>query len=172
MEKLEYLKIGKIVKMQGLKGEVRVYPYTDDIKRFDDLDKFYIDKNEECEVEKVRYQKNVVILKLKGINTIEEAERLKDKMIYVTREDSKELDEEEFFISDMIGIKAMHINGEEIGVLKEVLKYSANDVYVIEGKDNEGNKKDYLIPSVKKFVPTIDIKERIMVIDPIKGMLE
>ena len=160
-EKLTHFRIGQIVNTQGLKGEVRVYPYVDDINRFDELENFYLDKNfnQEFEVERVRYKGNMVIMKIKGVDSVEMAERLKTKNLYVSRENSVDLDEDEFFIADLI---------EKVGTLKDVLQYSANDVYVVKG-DND---KEYLIPSTLKFVPEINIEEKKMIIDPIKGMLD
>ena len=168
-EKLAHFKIGQIVNTQGLKGEVKIYPLTDDINRFDDLDKFYLDKDlqKEWEVEKVRYKGKMVIMKIKAIDSIEDAERLRNKFICVGRERTRELDEDEFFIADMIGIDAFTVDGDRLGVLREVLQYSANDVYVIEGDG-----KEYLIPAILKFVPEINMAERKMIIDPIKGMID
>lgn len=170
MEKLTHFKIGKIVNTQGLKGEVRIYSYTDDINRFDDLEKFYIGKDREnlFIVEKVRYKGNMIIMKIKGIDKIEDAEKLRDKFIYVSRENSRELDEDEFFVADMIGMDVETVDGKYIGKLDEVLQYAANDVYVIKSSDNN----EYLIPAVMQFVPTIDIKSKKMIINPIKGMLD
>ena len=161
--KLTHFKVGKIVNTQGLKGEVRVYPFTDDINRFDELDVFYLDKdfNTKWNVERVRYKGNLVIMKIKDIDSIEKAERLRDKFIYVSREDGRELEEEEYFIADMIGLDVFTVDGEKVGVLKEVLQY------VVKGEE-----KEYLIPAIMKFVPTIDMNERKMIIDPIKGMLD
>lgn len=169
-DKLTHFRIGQIVNTQGLKGEVKVYPYVDDIHRFDQLEGFYLDKNfnKEFEVERVRYKGKMVIMKIKDIDTIELAEKIKSKNIYISREDSVDLDEDEFFIADLIGIDVFAVDGEKVGALKDVLQYSANDVYVVKG-DND---KEYLIPSLIKFVPEIDIKENKMIIDPIKGMLD
>ncbi len=170
MNKLTHFKIGQIVSTQGLKGEVRVYSYTDDIYRFDDLETFYLGKDLENKwiVEKVRYKGNMVIMKIEGINTVEEAEKLKNKFMYVSREEGRELEEGEFFISDMIGIDVYTVDGQHVGVLDDVLQYAANDVYVIKGAEN----KEYMIPAMLKFVPTIDMSERKMIIDPIAGMLD
>ena len=167
--KLTHFKVGKIVNTQGLKGEVRVYPFTDDINRFDELDVFYLGKDfsTKWKVERVRYKGNLVIMKIKDIDSIEKAERLRDKFIYVSREDSRDLEEEEYFIADMIGLEVFTLDGEKVGVLSDVLQYAANDVYVIKGEE-----KEYLIPAIMKFVPTIDMNERKMIIDPIKGMLD
>ena len=167
---VEHLKIGQIVNTQGLKGEVRVYPLTDDIKRYDELNTFFIgeDFNKKYNSERVRYKGNLVILKIDGINLIEDAEKLKGKYLYVSREDSRKLEEGEFFISDMIGIEVYTVNDEYVGVLKDVLQYAANDVYVVKNEED----KEFLIPAVMKFVPTIDIENRKMIIDPIKGMID
>ena len=169
-EKLTHFRIGQIVNTQGLKGEVRVNPYVDDINRFDELENFYLDKNfnQEFEVERVRYKGNMVIMKIKGVDSVEMAERLKTKNLYVSRENSVDLDEDEFFIADLIGLDVFTVAGEKVGTLKDVLQYSANDVYVVKG-DND---KEYLIPSTLKFVPEINIEEKKMIIDPIKGMLD
>ena len=169
-EKLTHFRIGQIVNTQGLTGEVRVYPYVDDINRFDELENFYLDKNfnQEFEVERVRYKGNMVIMKIKGVDSVEMAERLKTKNLYVSRENSVDLDEDEFFIADLIGLDVFTVAGEKVGTLKDVLQYSANDVYVVKG-DND---KEYLIPSTLKFVPEINIEEKKMIIDPIKGMLD
>ncbi|MGL6107431.1 ribosome maturation factor RimM [Romboutsia sp.] len=170
MNKLTHFKIGKIVSTQGLKGEVRVYSYTDDIYRFDELKDFYLGKDLEnkWDVEKVRYKGNMIIMKIKGIETVEEAEKLRDKFMYVSREESRDLKEGEYFIADMIGIDVYTVDGEHIGVLDDVLQYAANDVYLV--KNSEG--KEFMIPAIMKFVPTIDMNERKMIIDPIKGMLD
>lgn len=169
-KKLTHFKVGQIVNTQGLKGEVRVYPYSDDIDRFDDLENFYLGKdlNTVYNVERVRYKGNMVIMKIKNIDTVEAAEKLKNKFMFVSREESRELEEGEYFIADMIGMDVLTVDGEEVGVLKEVLQYAANDVYVIKGKDD----REILVPAVMKFVPTIDMEERKMIIDPIKGMLD
>lgn len=170
MEKLTHFKVGQIVNTQGLKGEVRVYPFTDDINRFDDLKEFYLGKdfNTTWEVEKVRYKGNMVIMKIKNIDTVEMAEKLRNKFMYVSRENGRELEEDEYFISDMIGIDVYTVDGDLVGKLDDVLQYSANDVYVVKGFEGQ----EYMIPAIMKFVPTIDINERKMIIDPIKGMLD
>ncbi|MGX4598845.1 ribosome maturation factor RimM [Faecalimicrobium sp. JNUCC 81] len=170
MEKLTHFKVGQIVNTQGLKGEVRVYPFTDDINRFDDLKEFYLGKdlNSTWEVERVRYKGNMVIMKIKDIDTVEMAEKLKNKFMYVSRENGRELEEDEYFISDMIGIDVYTVDGNLVGKLDDVLQYSANDVYVIKGLEGQ----EYMIPAIMKFVPTLDMNERKMIIDPIKGMLD
>ncbi|MFR3071636.1 MAG: ribosome maturation factor RimM [Paeniclostridium sp.] len=113
--KLTVFRIGQIVNTQGLKGEVRVYPYTDDINRFDDLEYFYLDKglNNKYEVERVRYKGNMVIMKIKGIDSIELAQKLKTKNMYIGRDQGKELEEDEFFVADLIGLDVFTVDGEK-----------------------------------------------------------
>lgn len=168
-EKLTVFRIGQIVNTQGLKGEVRVYPYTDDINRFDELEHFYLDKNlsDKYEVERVRYKGNMVIMKIKDIDSIELAEKLKTKNMYIKREQGRQLEEDEFFVADLIGLDVFTVDGDKIGIVKDVLQHAINDVYVVDNGE-----KEYLIPSIKKFVPTIDLEENKMIIDPIKGMLD
>ena len=130
---------------------------------------FYIDKNlnNKYEVERVRYKGNMVIMKIKDIDSIELAEKLKTKNMYIGREQGRELDEGEFFVSDLIGLDVFTVDGEKVGVLKDVLQHAINDVYVVSSGE-----KEYLIPSIEKFVPTIDLDQNKMIIDPIKGMLD
>ena len=139
------------------------------IHRFDELEYFYIDKNlnNKYEVERVRYKGNMVIMKIKDIDSIELAEKLKTKNMYIGREQGRELDEGEFFVSDLIGLDVFTVDGEKVGVLKDVLQHAINDVYVVSSGE-----KEYLIPSIEKFVPTIDLDQNKMIIDPIKGMLD
>lgn len=166
---ITHFKIGQIVNTQGLKGEVRVYPLTDDINRFDELKYFYLGKElDKYKVERVRYKGNMVIMKIKGIDIIESAEKLKNKYIYVSREETRELEEGEFFIADMIGMEVFTVDNNYVGVLSEVLQYAANDVYVIKNDED----KEFLIPATMKFVPSIDINERKMIVNPIKGMID
>ncbi len=85
-----------------------------------------------------------------------ESRKTKNKFMYVSREDSRELEEGEFFIADMIGMEVLTVDGKYVGILEDVLQYSANDVYVVKGEED----KEFMIPAIKKFVPTIDIDER------------
>src|SRR5690606_9220802 len=118
---------------------------TDYPERFEELEWVYIegDFNTEYEVENVRYKGQLAIIKLKGIDNVDDVEKLKSKYLYIPRENARELDEDEFFISDMIGIDVYTIDNEYVGVLKDVLQYSANDVYVVKNKEG----KEHLIPA-------------------------
>lgn len=171
VEKISFFKIGKVVKTQGLKGEFRVYPSSSNLDRYFDLDYFLIEGNKDTkyEVEKVRQiSPSLFVFKLKGYDSIESIEFLINKNIYVPREEAFELDEGEYYVADMIGLKVYDTKNNYIGELNDVLKYAANDVYVI--KSGEG--KEFLIPAIEKYVPSIDIDSNTMVIDPIKGMID
>ena len=100
-------------------------------------------------------------------NELELAQKLKTKNMYIGRDQGKELEEDEFFVADLIGLDVFTVDGEKVGVVKDVLQHAINDVYVV----NNGE-KEYLIPSIEKFVPTIDLEENKMIINPIKGMLD
>lgn len=169
-DKLEYFKIGKIVTTKGLKGEVKVYSHTDEIERFLDLDYFYLGKDKETKyyIQKANIvASNMVTIKIKDFDTVESVQKFVSKFIYIDRDNSYELDEDEMFIADMIGMEVKSVQGEHIGKLVDVLQYTANDVYVV--KSDEG--KEYLIPATYEIVPEINEEEKYMVINPIPGLL-
>lgn len=163
-------RIGQIVNTHGLKGDMKVYPYTDYPERFEEVDYIYIEKNndEKWYIENVRYQKKMVLLKIKGIDTIEDAEKLKEKNLYIDDDNRRELEEDEHLISDLIGLNVYLEDLTPVGTVINVLKYAANDVYVIKGAED----KEYLIPALKQFVPIVDIKNNKIIISPIKGMID
>lgn len=168
---LEFFRIGKFVKTRGLKGDLKVYSHTDDINRFKELEYVYIGKDKETkyEVEKASVgAKGMAFIKLKGYNTIEDVQKFVNKEIFIAREDAYELDEDEMFVVDMLGMDVRLEDGTSIGTLKEVLSYSANDVYVV--KSPEG--KEYLIPATYEVVPEINAEENYMIVVPIPGLLD
>ncbi|MDK2803349.1 MAG: rRNA processing protein RimM [Peptostreptococcaceae bacterium] len=163
------LRIGKIVNTHGLKGEVKVYPYTDYPERFKEIQYLYMENSDEkISVENVKISKNMVILKLSSILTIDDAEKNRNNYLFIDRENARKLDEDEHLIADLIGCKVYDISEKYIGLLEDVLQYSANDVYSIKSE----NGKTYLVPAIKKFVPVIDIDNKKIIIDPIEGMIE
>lgn len=160
---LEYLIIGKIVKTHGIRGEVKVYPTTKDINRYDHLKWLYLEKTEQFtryDVENVRYHKNMVILKLKGVDTREEAEKLVGGLLKVDRDHAIDLEEDEYFIGDIIDLEVYNVNGVCMGKVTDVISTGSNDVYVVNGPDGE-----VLIPAIKQYVKQIDIKKGMMVVD-------
>ncbi|MGB5822814.1 MAG: ribosome maturation factor RimM [Proteocatella sp.] len=163
-------RIGQIVNTHGLKGEMKVYPLTDYPERFEEIGCLYLenDGDKKLEIEKVRYQKKMVLLKIKGIETIEEVEKIRERYLLIDESDRRNLDEDEHMISDLLGLNVYLEDGTLIGSIKDVLQYAANDVYVI--KNDEG--KEYLVPALKQFIPVVDVKNNKVIITPIKGMLE
>lgn len=139
----ERLKIGQIVNTVGLKGFVRVVPYTDDNKRFELLKSVYlVDKKhyKKYDIEEVKYQKNLVLLKFKNINTIEQAEELRNLYIEIDRKDAVELPENSYFIVDLIGLEVYNIETKELlGKIEDVFSTKSNDVYVIKSELRKTN---------------------------------
>ncbi|HSH35880.1 ribosome maturation factor RimM [Schnuerera sp.] len=164
-----YIKVGWIMNTHGIKGELKVYPLTDDVNRFSSLNIIYIGENKyKAEVEKVKYINGLAILKLKEFNNINDVLRYKEAYIYIDEDDKVKLPKNHFFIFDIIDCTVYNTEEEKIGIVTDVMKYASNDVYVV--KNNEKN-KEYLIPAVKEFVVSIDILSKKIVIDPIEGMI-
>lgn len=167
----DIFRIGVITSTHGLRGEVKVFPTTDDVNRFKKLKKCFIrtDKGD-IEVEKntCKFFKNMVILSFKEFNNINDIEKYKGCDLYVTRENAVPLKEDEFYISDIIGAKVYEENGNKLGELSDVLKTGANDVFVVKLPD----KKEVLIPVIKEFVPEMDIEAKRITVRLMKGMLD
>lgn len=166
--KKQYLEAGKIVTTHGIKGEIKIMPYTDYPELLCEFDRLFLGKNhEEINVERSRVFKNMVIAKLEGYDTPEAAEKLRNKILYMHRDDL-ELDEDTYFIQDLIGIEVSDADsGFVYGKITDVMQTGANDVYVIQGKDRE-----YLIPAIPEVVITTDIDENTMTIRPLEGLFE
>ena len=164
---LEYFVIGKIVNTQGIKGEVRVIPTTDDINRFKKLKEIYIFRKGNLdlyEIEGVRFHKQFVLLKLKGIDSINEAELLKNTEIKIPKELAIPCEEDEYYISDLYGMKVL-ADEEEIGIIEDIIFTGANDVYVVKSKDSE-----ILIPAIKQCILDVNVKEKIMKVHLLEGL--
>ncbi len=159
--------IGKIVNTQGVHGEMRVIPTTDDITRFELLESVFIDKKE-YEIERVRYHKQFVLLKLKGIDDMTAAERYKTKEVRIPEEWALPCEEDEYYIKDLFGMKVVDEEGSEIGEIKDVMFTGANDVYIIKPKSG----KDILIPAIKECVLKVDTENKVMHIHLMEGLLE
>lgn len=171
-----YLRIGKIISLHGIKGEVKVFPTTDDVKRFDQLDKFYIVDSDDAddstfadmntyESEGVKYIKNTCILKIKGYDKIEDSTKFISKNIYVERSDAIKLDSNEFYIIDLIGLKC-YIGQECIGNVNDVMKTKANSILVVDY-----NGKEVLVPMVSDFIEQIDIDKAFVRIKTLEGLI-
>ncbi|MCM1134860.1 MAG: ribosome maturation factor RimM [Clostridium sp.] len=165
------LKVGVISSTHGLKGEVKVFPTTDDMKRFKQLKEALLDTGKEklsLEIEQVKFFKQFVILKFKGIDDINDVEKYKGKALFVTRENAVKLEKDEYFIADLIGISVMSEDGVLKGKLKDVIQTGANDVYVIALEDG----RELLLPAIKECVLSVSLDENLMKIHVLDGLLE
>lgn len=167
---MEYIEIGQIVNTNGLKGVVKVNPFTDDISKFEDLKYVYIQlKNElkRVKIEQVRYNKNQVLLKLEGIDSIEEAEKYRNFYLKTEKESQEDLGEDTYYIVDLIGLDVYSDKNEYLGKIEDVFPTGSNDVYVV--KDNLG--KQILIPAIADVVKKVDLKNKKMTINLIPGLI-
>ncbi len=159
------LVIGHVTTTHGIKGEIKVHPYTDDINRFSELEYVKID-GKKFTIQGVKYQKDKVILKLDNINSIEDAILLKDKTLEVSREDGVKLPEGRFYIADIIGCKVYDEEGSYIGEVFDYIETRANYLYCVNHED-----KDLLIPVVEHIVTNIDVVEQKIMIKPLSTWL-
>ena len=153
---VDYFEIGHIDNTHGLKGELKVRSYSSTNKRFEELDSILVgDSYEKYDIEKVRYQNDIVLLKLKNVDIIEDAEKLKGKSIYIKREDAKSLDDGEYFIADLIGCE-VYEEDTLLGTLDDIFTAGAADVYVVKCK----GKDDLLLPALKSVILETDIANK------------
>ena len=166
--KKEYLEAGKVVTTHGIRGEVKIMPYTDTPELLAEFDRLFIGKNkDELIIERSRVFKNMVIAKIEGVDTPEAAEKLRNKLLYMHRDDL-ELADDTYFIQDLIGIEVRDADsGKVYGTISDVMQTGANDVYVIKGSDRE-----YLVPAIADVVISTDIDENIMTIRPLDGLFD
>lgn len=162
--------IGKIVNTHGVKGEMRILPSTDDIKRFEKLKQVTVVNREEkvYEITGIRYHKNFVLLKFKGIDTLNDAELLKNSLIKIDRKDSLPLEEDEYYISDLYGMNVITEEGRDLGEIKDILYTgSSNDVYIIFNKETQ---KEILIPAIKQCIKKVDVSNNLMTVHLLEGL--
>ena len=165
----DLLQVGAVTSTHGLRGEVKVFPTTDDPKRYKKLKKVFLEtqkQQKELEIEKVRFFKNLVILKFQGLDDIADVQTYKGAKLYVTREDAVPLAEDEYFAADLIGLSVISDEKEELGEISNVLQTGANDVYVIRQPD----KKELLIPAIKECIQKIDISKGEMIVHLLPGL--
>ena len=166
----EYLEVGQIVNTNGLKGLLKINPFTDDITRFERLKTILVDHKKELlefEIESVRYQKKQVLLKLKGIDTIEEAEKYIEDYLKINRNKEEKLPEDTYYIVDLIGLDIYTEDGELLGKLDDIFSTGSNDVYVV--KNSEG--KQILLPAISDVIKNIDLEQKKIVVNLIEGLL-
>ena len=170
-ENMEKIIIGKVVNVVGLKGELKVYNYSDERERFERLDKVFLGtekKNTMYEIEKVRYKDHMVILKLCGIDDRDQAEAVKNLMVLMSEEDLDELPEGVYYIRDMIGMEVVSNTGEKLGTLKDINTNTPQRVYEVA----RPGKKDIFIPGVDEFILDINMETRTITVNVIEGLYE
>lgn len=166
----EFLEIGQIVNTFGIKGMVKVKPFTDDITRFDYLEKVYVEsqKNKkEYEIEEVKYHKDMVLIKFKGIDRIEEAELLRNSYLKVDRNDEPDLEEGTYYIVDLIGLDVYSDEGNLLGKVDDIFNNGSCDIYAV--KDELG--KQLLLPAISDVIKEINLEEKMIVVHILKGLI-
>ena len=161
--------VGTITTPHGVKGEVKVYPSTDDVRRFKKLKEVYLDTGKEkvlLHPESVKFFKQFVILKFKEFNSMNEVEGLRQKNLLVDRKNAVKLEEGEYFIADLIGLTVYRENGEVLGELTDVLQTGANDVYAVKKSDG----KEILLPAIKDCIKEVDIENGTMHVYVMPGL--
>ena len=162
--------IGQIVNTFGIKGIVKVKPFTDDIKRFDNLKTVYIEKNntqKEYEIEEIKYHKDMVLIKFKGVDTVEQAELLRNAYLIISRDSVEKLEEGRYYIVDMLGLEVYTDEQVLLGTLDDIFNTGSNDIYVV--KDKQG--KQILLPAIQDVIKQIDMENRKMIVHLLPGLV-
>ncbi|MCL2674324.1 MAG: ribosome maturation factor RimM [Defluviitaleaceae bacterium] len=168
----DFFRIGIITNTHALKGELKVLPTTDDPSRFDDMPNITVTRNEAStsttvyDIEYVRHQKGMVVLKLTGIDDINDAEKLKGCQIIVSREDALPLEDGEYYRSDLLGMRVITDESEELGTLSDIYDTGANDVYSVTPPEG----KPILIPAIKQCILNVDTENKLMTVHLLKGL--
>lgn len=166
----DLLKVGVITTTHGVRGEVKVYPTTDEPERFLELDYVLLDTGRELrklEIKNVKFFKNLVILKFKGVDNINDIEKYKGRDLWIPREEGQELEEDEYYIADLLGMSVVLGDGQEFGTLKDVMETGANDVYIIDSAEHG----EVLLPAIKECILDVDLEKNVMTIHLMKGLI-
>lgn len=167
----DFFRVGVISSMHGVHGEVKVFPTTDDVKRFKKLKEVLLDTGKEripLAIEGVKFFKQFAIIKFKGYNTIEAVQGYKGRELWIPREQALPLEEDEYYISDLIGLSVVSDMGEQLGELTDVLQTGANDVYVVKMTDG----KEALFPAIAECVKCVDLERGTMTVHVMEGLLD
>ena len=164
------LEVGQIVNTFGIKGEVKVMPFTDDITRFDDLEKVYVKTKKEeklYKIQNVRYHKNMVLIKFENIETPEQAELLINAFLEIDRENAIPLEEGTYYIADLIGMEVYSDDGNKLGIVEDIYNTGANDIYVV--KNDLG--KQILLPGIKEVIKEVNLDTEKITVHLIPGLI-
>ena len=164
---MDRIKLGKITAPVGVKGEVRVYPYTDEPTRFSAIKELWLE-DEPAKIERVHYQKNMVVVKLNIVPDRNAAELLRDKELYLDRDKLWDVPEDTYFMQDILGSRCVSDEGTELGVLTDLIENPAHDIFVIK----DANEVEHLVPAVKEFIKSVDDKNKVIVIHLIPGLFD
>ena len=165
------LQVGAISSTHGVRGEVKVFPTTDDAKRYSKLKEVILGEGADAKtlhIEGVKYFKNMVIVKFKEYNSLNEVENIKGKKLFVTRENAVRLKKDEYFVADLIGLKVIDENKNISGELTDVMQTGANDVYIINLEDG----RELLLPAIKQCILDVDFENEIIKINILEGLLD
>ena len=167
---MNLVRIGKIVNTQGLKGDVRVYPSTDYKERFEELEYLYIEGegNKKFNIVKVRYKKNLAIVKFEGLNHINDVEKYKNFEVYTEKLDQGELEEDRFYVEDLLGMKVVDEKRGYLGKLIDIIQNPAHDIYLVKLESG----RDVMIPAVAEFIKDTDLESGIIHVTLIEGLIE
>lgn len=166
---MKLVRIGKIVNTQGLKGDLRIFPSTDYKERFEELEYVYLEgeKNKKFVITKVRYKKNLAIVKFENYDNINDVETFRNREVFTEKLDQDELEEDRFYVEDLIGIKIIDEEKGYIGILKEIIQNPAHDIYLVELESG----KEIMIPAVSEYIIDTDINNSVMTVSLIEGFL-
>ena len=167
---MKNLEIGQIVNTFGIKGFVKVNPWVNDITRFDDLTKVYIKirkEQREFEIEEVKYHKNQVLLKFKGIDTVEMANTYRNAILEIDRKDAIPLKKGQYFIADLLESEVYSDEGEKLGILDDIYNTGSNDIYVV--KNELG--KSILLPGIPDVIKEVDVENKKIIVHLLKGLV-
>ena len=170
MQQNDYLQVGVITSTHGIKGEVKVFPTTDDPKRFRELKDVVLDTGKEqipLEIEGVKFFKQYVILKFKGIDNINDIEKYRKMPLFVAREDAVPLDEDEYYMADIIGMDVYTDEGELFGTLSDIMETGANDVYIVDSKEHG----EVLLPAIHDCILSVDTEHNKMTVHLMDGLI-
>jgi len=165
------LKVGVVTSVHGIKGEVKVFPTTDDSRRFKKLKQVYLDTGKEMlplEIEGVKFFKQMVILKFKGYENPDDVMKFRQKELWIDRKDAVRLSKDEYFIADLIDMEVCDEEGKLIGTLKDVISTGANDVYAVETPEG----KEVLFPAIRQCILDVDTEARKMTVHVMEGLLD
>ena len=152
--------IGKIVAPHGVRGDIRILPLTEKPDLFLHLEYLLLEGGKKLTVKNARFQKRMILVTTKEVTSMNEAELLRDKHIYINAEDLPELEDDEFYVADLVGIPVYDLDGKQIGTFKDSLSTGSNDVYIIAVP----GAKDILVPALKEYFKEINLAEKRIVV--------